>query len=277
MTRRPFDAVVASPLSRAAETGAIIADHLGLDAPTTYPGLAERSYGEAEGLTDDEVSARYPHDDIPGRESRSALLARITETLGEIAVRFDGGVVVVATHGAVIRSVVNAAAPGTADRGHTPDPERVHPLVPVGPGALPRRTRPVRRPDRRRLRRHRRLGVRVPEPLGTPGLTGDYAPTHPHTGDHPQPRVTGARCPTTEPADTAGMPPIRPTTTSTACSARRRRASPRAPAPAPGSSSAGASSSWPRSSPWCSGRSSAACRTASAGSSHGRTSRLDRF
>ncbi|WP_426727036.1 histidine phosphatase family protein, partial [Curtobacterium flaccumfaciens] len=76
-------------------------------APTTYPGLAERYYGEAEGLTDDEVSARYPHDDIPGRESRSALLARVTETLGEIAVRFAAGVVVVAPHGAGIRSVVN--------------------------------------------------------------------------------------------------------------------------------------------------------------------------
>ncbi|MBF4608255.1 histidine phosphatase family protein [Curtobacterium sp. VKM Ac-1393] len=137
LTRRRFDAVVASPLSRAAETGSIIADRLGLAAPTTYPGLAERSYGEAEGLTDTEVTARYPHDDIPGRESRAALLARITETLGEIAVRFDGGVVVVATHGAVIRSVVNEAAPGTADRHSTPisngsihsfrwDPERFH-------------------------------------------------------------------------------------------------------------------------------------------------------
>lgn len=137
LARRRFDAVVASPLSRAAETGAIIADRLGLTAPTTYPGLAERSYGEAEGLTDTEVTVRYPHDDIPGRESRSALLARITETLGETAVRFDGGVVVVATHGAVIRSVVNEAAPGTADRHATPirngsihsfrwDPERFH-------------------------------------------------------------------------------------------------------------------------------------------------------
>ncbi|MBF4588133.1 histidine phosphatase family protein [Curtobacterium sp. VKM Ac-2887] len=137
LTRRQFDAVVASPLSRAAETGAIIADRLGLAAPVTYAGLAERSYGEAEGLTDTEVTAEYPHDDIPGRESRSALLARITETLGEIAVRFDGGVVVVATHGAVIRSVVNEAAPGTADRHATPirngsihsfrwDPERFH-------------------------------------------------------------------------------------------------------------------------------------------------------
>ncbi|MGG7307149.1 histidine phosphatase family protein [Curtobacterium sp. AB451] len=118
--RRRFDAVVASPLSRAFETGAVIAAHLDLPEPSTYPGLAERSYGEAEGLTDDEVRARYPHDDIPGRESRSALLARVTETLGEIAVRFDAGRVVVATHGAVIRTVVNAAAPGTADRHSTP-------------------------------------------------------------------------------------------------------------------------------------------------------------
>lgn len=137
LERRRFDAVVASPLSRAFETGSIIAEHLGLAVPTTYPGLAERSYGEAEGLTNDEVLERYPHDDIPGRESRSALLGRVTETLGEIAVRYDAGTVVVATHGAVIRSVVNAAAPGTADRLSTPirngsvhsfrwDPERFH-------------------------------------------------------------------------------------------------------------------------------------------------------
>lgn len=137
LERRRFDAVVASPLSRAAETGAIIAEHLGLDQPSTYPGLAERTYGDAEGLTNDEVLDRYPHDDVPGRESRSALLARVTETLGEIAVRFDAGAVVVATHGAVIRSVVNAAAPGTADRHTTMirngsvhsfrwDPERFH-------------------------------------------------------------------------------------------------------------------------------------------------------
>lgn len=137
LERRRFDAVVASPLSRAYETGSIIAEHLGLAAPTTYPGLAERSYGEAEGLTNDEVLERYPHDDVPGRESRSALLARATETLGEIAVRYDAGSVVVATHGAVIRSVVNAAAPGTVERHSTPirngsvhsfrwDPERFH-------------------------------------------------------------------------------------------------------------------------------------------------------
>ncbi len=120
LSRRRFDAVVASPLSRAYETGAIIAERLGLAAPATYAGLAERSYGEAEGLTDAEVLRRYPHDDVPGRESRRALLERATETLAEIAVRFDAGSVVVATHGAVIRSIVNASAPGTVDRTRTP-------------------------------------------------------------------------------------------------------------------------------------------------------------
>ena len=120
LVRRSFDAVVASPLSRAYETGSIIAERLGLDAPSTLDDLRERSYGEAEGLTNDEIAARWPDDVVPGRESRKALLARITEALGEIAIRFDSGSVVVATHGAVIRCIVNAVAPGTADSWTTP-------------------------------------------------------------------------------------------------------------------------------------------------------------
>jgi probable phosphoglycerate mutase len=120
LARRSFDAVVSSPLSRALDTGTIIADHLGLSAPAGYDGLRERSYGEAEGLTHVEIAERWPHDAVPGRESRAALLDRVTETLAEIAVRYDGGAVVVATHGAVIRTVVDAAAPGTVERSTVP-------------------------------------------------------------------------------------------------------------------------------------------------------------
>jgi probable phosphoglycerate mutase len=120
LARRRFDAVVASPLSRAFETGSIIASKLGLDIPTIEDGLAERSYGEAEGMTGDEIAERFPNGTVPGRESRTALLARATEALGEIAIRFDGATVVVATHGAVIRAVVNAAAPGVAESFSTP-------------------------------------------------------------------------------------------------------------------------------------------------------------
>ncbi|MFZ7088731.1 histidine phosphatase family protein [Curtobacterium sp. RRHDQ10] len=120
LARRPFDAVVASPLSRALETGSVIATRLDLPTPTTDAGLVERSYGEAEGMTVEDIRRAFPDDVIPGRESRAAVVARALETLGEIAVRFDGGRVVVATHGAVIRSVVNELAPGTAESYSTP-------------------------------------------------------------------------------------------------------------------------------------------------------------
>jgi len=120
LVRRHFDAVVASPLSRAFETGAIIAARLGLAEPATDPGLVERSYGDAEGMTGEEIAVAFPDGHVPGRESRQTLLARAMEALSEIAVRFDAGTVIVATHGAVIRSVVNEVAPGTADSLATP-------------------------------------------------------------------------------------------------------------------------------------------------------------
>jgi uncharacterized phosphatase len=117
LARRSFDRVVASPLSRAAETGAIIAARLGLPAPELVPAVAERRYGDAEGLTGSEVERRFPvGTPVPGREGRRELLARVLPALVEIArsagdVDGDGaGRVVVATHGAVIRTVVTHVA-----------------------------------------------------------------------------------------------------------------------------------------------------------------------
>ena len=115
LARRRFDAVLASPLSRAAETGAIIAERLGLPSPELVPEVAERRYGDAEGLTGDEVEARFPvGTSVPGRESRSALVARVLPALAAIAARHgEHASVVVATHGAVIRAVVNHVSPDT--------------------------------------------------------------------------------------------------------------------------------------------------------------------
>ena len=111
LRRRPVDAVVASPLVRAAETGTIMAEVLGLPAPVLVPELAERRYGVAEGLTPAEVEARFPTGTrVPGRESRTALLDRVLPALDEIARAHAGGSVVVATHGAVVRAVVTAVA-----------------------------------------------------------------------------------------------------------------------------------------------------------------------
>lgn len=114
LARRHFDAVVASPLSRAFETGSIIAAHLGLPVPSIEPDVVERAYGEAEGLTFDEVEARFPDGaDVPGRESRGAVFARVEAALLALAERCPGQAIVVATHGAVIRGVVNRVSPET--------------------------------------------------------------------------------------------------------------------------------------------------------------------
>jgi uncharacterized phosphatase len=112
LARRRFDAVYSSPLQRAFDTGAIIADRLGLDAPTIAPRMIERSYGEAEGMTFDEVEASFPDGaPVPGRESRTALRERVEATLLSLAHDNPGRSLVVATHGAVIRAIVNHVAP----------------------------------------------------------------------------------------------------------------------------------------------------------------------
>jgi len=52
--------VITSDLSRAAQTGAIVAEVLRLPAPRIVPELRERAFGVFEGLTRDECMARYP-------------------------------------------------------------------------------------------------------------------------------------------------------------------------------------------------------------------------
>lgn len=109
---REWDAVVASPLQRAYETGAVIARGLGLDEPLVVPGLAERAYGEAEGMTGDDLRALFPGgiegERIPGCETRAEVVARATEALLEVAERFPDQRVIVATHGAVIGSLLRS-------------------------------------------------------------------------------------------------------------------------------------------------------------------------
>lgn len=112
LAEREWDAVVASPLQRAYETGAVIARGLGLDEPLVVPGLAERAYGEAEGMTGDDLRALFPGgiegERIPGCETRAEVVARATQALLEVAERFPDQRVIVATHGAVIGSLLRS-------------------------------------------------------------------------------------------------------------------------------------------------------------------------
>ena len=112
LARREWDGVYASPLSRAFETASIIAGEVNLAPPQALPALVERNYGAAEGLTATEVERRFPRNtEVPGRESREAVVARALPALLALAEANAGSALIVVSHGGVIRSLLNAVHP----------------------------------------------------------------------------------------------------------------------------------------------------------------------
>jgi len=118
LSSRSWDGIFASPLSRAMETARIIASEIGLEAPGMLPAVVERNYGDAEGRTASEVDALYPGDtDVPGRESREAVIERALPALVQLAENNLGKSIIVVAHGGVIASILAAVAP---ERPRTP-------------------------------------------------------------------------------------------------------------------------------------------------------------
>ena len=116
---RGFAALYTSDLSRARETARAIAEHTGREV-VTDPRLQERRFGIFEGLTVEEIVARFPEEHarfasrdpdyaVPGGESARLFVQRCIGCLAEIAVRHHGTEVVVVTHGLVLDSLYRAA------------------------------------------------------------------------------------------------------------------------------------------------------------------------
>ena len=103
----PIDAIVSSPLERAAATAAIVADELGL--PTAVDeDLRETDFGEWEGLTIAEIQNQWPetvsawqHDPElapPGGESFADTACRVDRACERILCEYQGQTVLVISH-----------------------------------------------------------------------------------------------------------------------------------------------------------------------------------
>jgi probable phosphoglycerate mutase len=113
-----LDAAYCSPLSRSAETAAIITAACGLTL-ATRDGLREIAHGHWEGMTRAEVEATFdgeyaaweedPFTFAPdGGESGVAVLARALPVIREIVTRHAGHRVLVVSHKATIRLVISS-------------------------------------------------------------------------------------------------------------------------------------------------------------------------
>ena len=104
LKRYDWDFIVSSPLSRAAETADLIGEQLGLDVARRVPGLIERDYGPAEGLTAGaELDAlRFPGG-FHGAETEAAVAARGIDALQQLAEQHPGARIIVVAHGTLIR------------------------------------------------------------------------------------------------------------------------------------------------------------------------------
>jgi probable phosphoglycerate mutase len=105
-----WDAIVSSPLSRAAETADLIAAGLGLSVARHVPELIERSFGPAEGLQGGpELDALRIPGGFRGAESEDEAASRGLASLEALAKEFRGRRVLVVAHGTLIRVSLSRA------------------------------------------------------------------------------------------------------------------------------------------------------------------------
>ncbi len=115
LARRSWDGLFSSPLSRARETASIIGANIDIRDIEIIDAIAERNYGEAEGLDWEEIERMFPGDTpVPGRETHAEVAERVMPALLTLARRHPAQSLVVVTHGGVIRSVLGVVDPGVS-------------------------------------------------------------------------------------------------------------------------------------------------------------------
>lgn len=110
LSAHEWDAVVSSPLSRAAETANLIADGLGIGVVRHVPALTERSFGQAEGMqAGPELEALRIPGGFQGAESEDDAASRGLTALEALAEEFRGRRVLVVAHGTLLRVTLSRA------------------------------------------------------------------------------------------------------------------------------------------------------------------------
>ncbi len=102
-----WDVLLTSPLGRARQSAEILSRAIGVEAEISER-LLERSFGIGEGMTYEQWHQRYSKlESIPGAESELSVFSRSQKLLDDARDKYPGKRVLVVTHGALIRFVLN--------------------------------------------------------------------------------------------------------------------------------------------------------------------------
>ncbi len=127
LSQQPLAAVYASPMGRTLETASLLSVACGRE-PIADAGLREIDHGHWEGLTRQEVEARFPEEynaweadpftfAPAGGEAGLAVMARALPVIRAIVLRHPGETVAVVSHKATIRLVLSSLL-GIEARGY---------------------------------------------------------------------------------------------------------------------------------------------------------------
>ena len=101
-----WKAIISSPLSRARMSAEIIAAEIGTIEIYEEGDFIERDYGAASGMTAEERKANFPDGNWTGVEPAEALQQRTLAALSRSIEKFEGGDIIIVSHGSAINSIL---------------------------------------------------------------------------------------------------------------------------------------------------------------------------
>lgn len=117
LSGRSFRIMITSPLSRAKETGAILAKFAEVKEVREDERIIERDFGELDGAYfNEDVRHRLYHEKVQGAESLEDVGSRMLEAVKEYASEYEGDLLIV-SHGSAITQLLKRIDPSL---------ERVH-------------------------------------------------------------------------------------------------------------------------------------------------------
>lgn len=119
LARESWDVILTSPFKRARKTADIIGQEVKIAPLVEVSDLRERDFGEASGLTHQEMALRFPDGRITGQEERLILARRAMGVLKYILRDYSGKKLVVVSHGGVINSILATLSRGEIGSGKT--------------------------------------------------------------------------------------------------------------------------------------------------------------